>query len=188
MVEDELSTPVAPTPKGDKDIPRERLDDGNYTYAIFSSGTDDSARPSQGTRRTTTIPKPKPTKLTAQHAGAGPVRVMGAAGPLRDFSETCFLGSMSYERPTRKGWAGFYVCDQCLIVRDGVYRVGDSWLCAACRSPRASALRWFDDVGDVYGAAEVTQVLDRWRDDLDRGHRHLCGHRRSGWGSFREPP
>ena len=82
-------------------------------------------------------PKPKTPRLTAQQAGAVPVRVMGVAGPLRIFSETCFLGSTSYERPTRNGWAGSYVCDHCLVVCDGVYRVGEKWLCAACNSPRA---------------------------------------------------
>jgi hypothetical protein len=84
-------------------------------------------------------PKPKTPRLTAQQAGAVPVRVMGLAGPLRIFSETCFLGSTSYERPTRNGWAGSYVCDHCLVVCDGVSRVGEKWLCAACNSPRALA-------------------------------------------------
>jgi hypothetical protein len=84
-------------------------------------------------------PKPKTPRLTAQQAGAKPIRVMGVAGPLRIFSETCFLGSMSYERPTRNGWAGSYVCDHCLVVCDGVYRVGGKWLCAACNFPRALA-------------------------------------------------
>jgi hypothetical protein len=84
-------------------------------------------------------PKPKTPRLTAQQAGAVPTRVMGVAGPLRIFSETCFLGSLSYERPTRNGWVGSYVCDHCLGVCDGVYRVGEKWLCATCNSPRALA-------------------------------------------------
>jgi hypothetical protein len=84
-------------------------------------------------------PKPKTPRLTAQQAGPKPVRVMGVAGPLRIFSETCFLGSMSYERPTQNGWAASYVCDHCLAVCDGVYRVGEKWLCAGCNSPRALA-------------------------------------------------
>jgi hypothetical protein len=82
-------------------------------------------------------PKTKTPRLTAQQAGAKPVRVMGVAGPLRIFSENRFLGSMSYERQTRNGWASSYVCDHCLVVCDGVYRVGEKWLCAACNSPRA---------------------------------------------------
>jgi hypothetical protein len=82
-------------------------------------------------------PKPNTLRLTAQQAGAKPTRVMGVAGPLRIFSETCFLGSMSYERPMQNGWAGSYVCDHCLVVCDGVYRVGEKWLCEACNSPRA---------------------------------------------------
>ena len=84
-------------------------------------------------------PKPKTPRLTAQQAGAKPIRVMRVAGPLRIFSETCFLGSMSYERSMRNGWAGSYVCEHCLAVCDGVYRVGEKWLCAACNSPRALA-------------------------------------------------
>jgi hypothetical protein len=64
---------------------------------------------------------------------------MGEAGPLRIVSETCFLGSVAYERPTRNGWTGSYVCDHCLVKCDGVYRVGERWLCAACNSPRALA-------------------------------------------------
>jgi hypothetical protein len=83
------------------------------------------------------VPKPKTPRLTAEQAGAKPIRVMGVAGPLRIFSETCFLGSMSYERPTRNGWAASYVCDHCLIECDGLYRVGEKWLCAACNPPRA---------------------------------------------------
>jgi hypothetical protein len=60
---------------------------------------------------------------------------MGVAAPFRIFSETCFLGSMSYERPARSGSAGSYVCDHCLVVCDGVYRVGEKSSSAACNSP-----------------------------------------------------
>jgi hypothetical protein len=82
-------------------------------------------------------PKTKTPRLNAQQAGAVPIRVMGGPGPLRIFSETCFLGSMSYDRPTLNGRAPSSVCDQCLVECDGVYRVGEKWLCAACNSPRA---------------------------------------------------
>jgi hypothetical protein len=81
--------------------------------------------------------KSKTQRLTAKQAGAKPIRVMGVAGPLRIFSETCFLGSMSYERPTRNGWAASYVCDHCLVECDGLYSVAEKWLCAACNSLRA---------------------------------------------------
>jgi hypothetical protein len=38
-------------------------------------------------------PKPKTPRLTAQQAGAKPIRFMGVGGPLRIFSKTYFLGS-----------------------------------------------------------------------------------------------
>jgi hypothetical protein len=78
----------------------------------------------------------KPPKLTAQQAGAKPTRLLGLAGPLRIFAETAFHGGKSYESPTRRGWAGPYCCDTCLLACDGVYRVGERWLCGSCKSPR----------------------------------------------------
>jgi hypothetical protein len=91
-------------------------------------------------------PKPRTSKLTAQQAGSVPIRVMSEAGPLRIFSETPFRNNTSYESPSRRGFAGSYVCVSGLVECDGLYRAADRWLCPACRSTRAPALRWLEHV------------------------------------------
>jgi hypothetical protein len=49
--------------------------------------------------------KIKTPALTDERAGATAIRLMGEAGPLRMFSEMAFSGGMSYESPTRQGFA-----------------------------------------------------------------------------------
>jgi hypothetical protein len=49
-----------------------------------------SRSPSRGPGSLAATPKPKTPRLTAQQAGAKPIRVMGVGGPLRIFSETLF--------------------------------------------------------------------------------------------------
>jgi hypothetical protein len=115
--------------------PGERPVEGIYIMRLSITPRVKSRSRSRGPGSPAGTLKPKTPRLTAQQAGAVPVRVMGAAGPLRIFSESCFLGSMSYERPTRNGWAASYVCDHCLVECDGLYRVGEKWLCAACNPP-----------------------------------------------------
>jgi hypothetical protein len=71
---------------------------------------------------------------------------MGLTGPLRLFNEKRFTGGTIYEGPTRKGFAGPYICDRCSLACAGVYLVEESWLCGACnslrmRSPVAETVR-----------------------------------------------
>jgi hypothetical protein len=109
-----------------KDIPGERPVEGAYTMRFSIAPRVQSRTRSRAPGSLAGTPKPKTPRLTAQQTGAKPIRVMGVAGPLRIFSETCFLGSLSYERPTRNGWAGSYVCDHCLVECDGLYRVAQN--------------------------------------------------------------
>lgn len=78
--------------------------------------------------------KKKTKYLTAEQAGAKPERLMGPHGPLRMFSATKFASSIYYESRDWNGFAGSYVCDQCLQPEGaGVYRVDDKWLCGGCK-------------------------------------------------------
>jgi ribosomal protein L37AE/L43A len=74
-------------------------------------------------------------RVTAAEAGAKPERLMGPHGPLRMFSTIRFNGSMFYESRDWNGYAGMYVCDQCLEPSPmGVMRVGEIWTCGGCRT------------------------------------------------------
>jgi hypothetical protein len=90
------------------------------------------------------VPNPpaaaKPKTLTAKQANAVPTRIMGPHGPLRMFSQQPFHGGMAYEGATLRGFAAGYVCDACLKICEGLYRLADDrWLCRACK-PRIKSM------------------------------------------------
>lgn len=70
------------------------------------------------------------------------VRRMWPKGPLRQFSDTHDVKSWTpYRSALHRGFAGSYVCDCCVGVVMGLYRVRSAdkpeesplWLCSGCR-------------------------------------------------------
>jgi hypothetical protein len=70
------------------------------------------------------------------------MRRMWPGGPLRQFTEGKHPSSWTpYQSSQLRGFAGQYVCDECLEPTAGVYRVispsssgkRPSWMCSGCR-------------------------------------------------------
>jgi hypothetical protein len=85
---------------------------------------------------------------------AASIRAMWEGGPLRQWSS-----SKTTLTPTgyaEGGFAGSYVCGQCLATSSGVYRVREEqkWLCAPCKSTASLP-------GNVPGTANFMQRLER---------------------------
>jgi hypothetical protein len=115
------------------------------------------------------------------------IRRMWAGGPLRQFSTAKQRPHGGFERytgPILNGWAGAYVCNECLSTSQGVYGPTPSgkWLCGGCRETSKGDKSLHNEDRERGASARdnaptTKKRRGRGRNRGTRGESVICGER-----------